>query len=195
MAASGGYRLLQSVRNAYAMGKVRMVASEFETATRVVKNSGPSGRDVASVEQGGFVLWQMAPDMWYVELPVGGSKVHMGSNGRLVWHHTPWLGAHAAKGPVRLLRRVPASSRSEHLTFSTSPPGPVAARAGEEGRGRRRLGGGVRRWRAWSPPRQGRRGRCLAEVVAGLARLQEEKMDRGEERREGERRREQCNYH
>ena len=59
-AASGGYRLLQSVRNAYAMGKVRMVASEFETATRVVKNRGPSGRGAAAVEQGGFVLWQMA---------------------------------------------------------------------------------------------------------------------------------------
>ncbi|KAL6657669.1 hypothetical protein ACP70R_005449 [Stipagrostis hirtigluma subsp. patula] len=105
-AASGGYKLLQSVRNAYAMGKVRMVASEFETATRVVKNRGPSGRGAAAVEQGGFVLWQMAPDMWYVELAVGGSKVHAGSNGRLVWRHTPWLGAHAAKGPVRPLRRV-----------------------------------------------------------------------------------------
>ena len=75
-AASGGYRLLRSVRNAYAMGKVRMVASEFETATRVVKNRGPSGRGAAAVEQGGFVLWQIAPDMWYVELAVGGSKVH-----------------------------------------------------------------------------------------------------------------------
>ncbi|KAL6855954.1 hypothetical protein ACP4OV_018756 [Aristida adscensionis] len=105
-AASGGHRLLRSVRNAYAMGKVRMVASEFETATRVVKNRGPSGRGAAAVEQGGFVLWQMAPDMWYVELAVGGSKVHAGSNGRLVWRHTPWLGAHAAKGPVRPLRRV-----------------------------------------------------------------------------------------
>jgi hypothetical protein len=105
-AASGGYKLLQSVRNAYAMGKVRMVASEFETATRVVKNRGPTGRGSAAVEQGGFVLWQMAPDMWYVELAVGGSKVHAGSNGRLVWRHTPWLGAHAAKGPVRPLRRV-----------------------------------------------------------------------------------------
>ncbi|KAM0833199.1 hypothetical protein ACQ4PT_064409 [Festuca glaucescens] len=106
MAASGGYRTLQSVRNAYAMGKVRMVASEFETATRVVKNRGPSGRGAAAVEQGGFVLWTMAPGMWYVELAVGGSKVHAGCNGRLVWRHTPWLGAHAAKGPVRPLRRV-----------------------------------------------------------------------------------------
>lgn len=106
MAASGGYKMLQSVRNAYAMGKVRMVASEFETATRVVKNRGPSGRGAAAVEQGGFVLWTMAPGMWYVELAVGGSKVHAGCNGRLVWRHTPWLGAHAAKGPVRPLRRV-----------------------------------------------------------------------------------------
>uniref|UniRef100_A0A453B6Z8 Uncharacterized protein n=1 Tax=Aegilops tauschii subsp. strangulata TaxID=200361 RepID=A0A453B6Z8_AEGTS len=114
MAASGGYKMLQSVRNAYAMGKVRMVASEFETATRVVKNRGPSGRGAAAVEQGGFVLWTMAPGMWYVELAVGGSKVHAGCNGRLVWRHTPWLGAHAAKGPVRPLRRV--------LQVSTLPP-------------------------------------------------------------------------
>ncbi|KAJ1697444.1 hypothetical protein LUZ63_005956 [Rhynchospora breviuscula] len=101
IAASGGLKLLKSVRNAYTMGKVRMVASEFETATRVVKNKGSS----RAVESGGFVLWQMAPDMWYVELAVGGSKVHAGSNGRLVWRHTPWLGSHAAKGPVRPLRR------------------------------------------------------------------------------------------
>ena len=40
--------------------EVRTVASEFETATRVVKNRGPSGRGAAAVEQGGFMLWQMA---------------------------------------------------------------------------------------------------------------------------------------
>ncbi|GJN12734.1 hypothetical protein PR202_ga31040 [Eleusine coracana subsp. coracana] len=107
IAASGGAKLLRSVRNAYAMGKVRMVASEFETATRVVKNSGGgSGSGAAAVEQGGFVLWQMSPDMWYVELAIGGSKVRAGCDGRLVWRHTPWLGAHAAKGPVRPLRRA-----------------------------------------------------------------------------------------
>ncbi|RWW03112.1 hypothetical protein GW17_00033759 [Ensete ventricosum] len=102
-AASGGLKLQSSIRNAYAMGKVRMVASEFETATKVVKNRGGSAR---AAESGSFVLWQMAPDMWYVELAVGGSKVHAGSNGKLVWRHTPWLGVHAAKGPVRPLRRA-----------------------------------------------------------------------------------------
>lgn len=102
IAASGGQKLQNSIRNAYAMGKVRMVASEFETATRVVKNRNAS----RCAESGGFVLWQMNPDMWYVELALGGSKVHAGCNGKLVWRHTPWLGAHAAKGPVRPLRRA-----------------------------------------------------------------------------------------
>ena len=79
-----------------------MVASEFETATKVTKNRNAS----RCAESGGFVLWQMNPDMWYVELAVGGSKVHAGCNGKLVWRHTPWLGAHTAKGPVRPLRRA-----------------------------------------------------------------------------------------
>ncbi|KAI3675337.1 hypothetical protein L1987_84926 [Smallanthus sonchifolius] len=101
-AASGGQKLQSSIKNAYAMGKVKMVASEFETASRVVKNK----QGAKAAESGGFVLWQMNPDMWYVELAVGGSKVHAGCNGELVWRHTPWLGAHTAKGPVRPLRRA-----------------------------------------------------------------------------------------
>lgn len=101
-AASGGQRVQNAVKNAYAMGKLKMVASEFETATKVVKNRN-AGR---AAETGSFVLWKMTPDMWYVELAVGGSKVHAGCNGKLVWRHTPWLGAHTAKGPVRPLRRA-----------------------------------------------------------------------------------------
>ncbi|XP_074562206.1 uncharacterized protein LOC141818652 [Curcuma longa] len=102
-AASGGVKLQSAIRNAYAMGKVRMAAMEFETPTKVMKNRGGFAR---AAESGSFVLWQMAPEMWYVELAVGGSKVHAGSNGKLVWRHTPWLGTHAAKGPVRPLRRA-----------------------------------------------------------------------------------------
>lgn len=102
MAASGGQKLQNSIRNAYVMGKVRMIASEFETANKVVKNKNSS----KAAELGGFVFWQMNPDMWYVELALGGSKVHAGCNGKLVWRHTPWLGPHAAKGPARPLRRA-----------------------------------------------------------------------------------------
>ncbi|KAG6652558.1 hypothetical protein I3843_05G014400 [Carya illinoinensis] len=101
-AASGGQKLQSLIKNAYAMGKIKMLASEFETATKVTKNRNAS----RCAESGGFVLWQMNPDMWYVELAVGGSKVHAGCNGELVWRHTPWLGAHTAKGPVRPLRRA-----------------------------------------------------------------------------------------
>ncbi|GMI64924.1 Boundary of ROP domain4 [Hibiscus trionum] len=103
-AASGGQKLQNSIRNAYAMGRVRMIASEFETANinKVIKSRNSS----KIPESGGFVLWQMNPDMWYVELALGASKVQAGCNGKLVWRHTPWLGAHAARGPVRPLRRA-----------------------------------------------------------------------------------------
>ncbi|KAG6417461.1 hypothetical protein SASPL_119641 [Salvia splendens] len=101
-AASGGHKTHSLIKNAYTLGKVKMIASEFESATKVVKNRN-AGR---APESGSFVLWQMNPDMWYVELAVGGSKVHAGSNGKLVWRRTPWLGAHTAKGPVRPLRRA-----------------------------------------------------------------------------------------
>lgn len=101
-AASGGQKLQNTIHNAYAMGKVKMLSSDIETATKVIKGRNPS----KATESGGFVLWQMNPDMWYVELALGGSKVHAGCNGKLVWRHTPWLGAHAAKGPVRPLRRA-----------------------------------------------------------------------------------------
>ncbi|CAN8270285.1 unnamed protein product [Cochlearia groenlandica] len=99
-AASGGQKLQSSIKNAYAMGKLKMITSELETATKTVRNRNPS-----KAETGGFVLWQMNPDMWYVELSVGSSKVRAGCNGKLVWRHTPWLGSHTAKGPVRPLRR------------------------------------------------------------------------------------------
>lgn len=101
-AASGGQKLQNSIRNAYAMGKVRMLSLDIETATKVIKSRNSS----KTAESGSFVLWQMHPHMWYVELVLGGSKVHAGCNGNLVWRHTPWDGAHAAKGPVRPLRRA-----------------------------------------------------------------------------------------
>ncbi|CAN1274355.1 hypothetical protein LINPERPRIM_LOCUS15368 [Linum perenne] len=79
-AASGGHRLQGSIHNAYAMGKLKMIASEFETANKVTKNKGSS----KTAESGEFVLWQMNPGMWYVELALGGRRVHAGCNGKLV---------------------------------------------------------------------------------------------------------------
>ncbi|KAL1822188.1 hypothetical protein ACET3Z_008966 [Daucus carota] len=102
IAASGGQRFHNCIHNAYATGKVRMLAFDSETAGKAVKSRNSS----RTTESGGFVLWQMNPDMWYVEVALGGSKIHAGCNGKLVWRHTPWLGSHAAKGPVRPLRRA-----------------------------------------------------------------------------------------
>lgn len=101
-ACATGVAKLRDVRNLYAMGGVKMTATEFETASEVVK-----ARNVSKASaSGSFVMWQMTPNMWNVEMAVGGSKVHAGSNGKLVWRHTPWLGSHASKGPVRPLRRA-----------------------------------------------------------------------------------------
>ncbi|KAF5780169.1 hypothetical protein HanXRQr2_Chr11g0468921 [Helianthus annuus] len=83
-------------------GESEDVAFDIETATKMIKN-----RDLSkTAECGGFVLWQINPDMWYVELTLGASKVHASCNGRPVWRYTPWLGAYAAKWSVRSLRRA-----------------------------------------------------------------------------------------
>ncbi|MFS7977562.1 hypothetical protein Hanom_Chr10g00905391 [Helianthus anomalus] len=102
LAASGGQKFQNSIHTAYAMGKVKMLAFDIETATKVIKKRNSS----KTAESGSFVLWQMNPNIWYVELAHGASKVHAGCNGRLVWRHMPWLGAHAAEGPIRPLRRA-----------------------------------------------------------------------------------------
>lgn len=100
IAATGGLKLQSSIQNSYTMGRVRMLTSEFETATRVTKNP------LKAAENGWFVLWQMMPDKWHVELEIEENSVQAGSNGEVVWRYTPWLGAHAANGPVRPLRRA-----------------------------------------------------------------------------------------
>ncbi|KAF2289553.1 hypothetical protein GH714_037116 [Hevea brasiliensis] len=40
-----------------------------------------------------------------------------GSDGNVAWRHTPWLGAHAAKGCLRPLRRTLQASNVEDNTF------------------------------------------------------------------------------
>jgi hypothetical protein len=91
------------------------VRSEFETATRDTRNCG------TAVEQGGFVLCQMSSDMWYVELAADGNKVRAGCNGRLVWHHMPWLNAHTTKGPIRPLCRCSRTAASSRRTTARCP--------------------------------------------------------------------------
>jgi len=90
------------MKNMYSTGSVKMIRCETEISSgKNVKSLG-----TRSGENGCFVLWQMLPGMWSLELVVGENKVIAGSDGKTVWRHTPWLGTHAAKGPQRPLRRI-----------------------------------------------------------------------------------------
>ncbi|KAL7168826.1 hypothetical protein ACSBR2_033954 [Camellia fascicularis] len=84
----------------YATGKVTMGMVDE------LGSNGSAGGANGVPQKGCFVMWQMVPNKWLIELVVGGHKVVAGSDGNLAWRHTPWLGPHAAKGGVRPLRRA-----------------------------------------------------------------------------------------
>lgn len=115
IAATGGERALNSVDNMFAVGKVKMVASEFIAGDGISMNCnglslGGSVMKIKSVrngggEMGGFVLWQKRPNLWSLELVVSGCKISAGSDGKVAWRQTPWHHSHASRGPPRPLRR------------------------------------------------------------------------------------------
>ncbi|GAB4827545.1 hypothetical protein Ancab_034429 [Ancistrocladus abbreviatus] len=119
IAAMGGEHALNSIDSMYAMGKVRMMASEFSAGEGLVpgqnnnsKNSNGKNDKVVKVksmrhggEVGGFVLWQKRPELWCLELVVSGCKISAGSDGKVAWRQTPWHNSHASRGPPRPLRR------------------------------------------------------------------------------------------
>ncbi|XP_022743378.1 uncharacterized protein LOC111294363 [Durio zibethinus] len=97
-AATGCRKSEGRVKNIFVTGKVTMT---------MVDEQGATAGSVAGVAQKGcFVMWQMVPNKWLIELVVGGHKVVAGSDGNVAWRHTPWLASHAAKGGVRPLRRA-----------------------------------------------------------------------------------------
>lgn len=112
IAAVGGEKALDGIDSMYAMGKVKMAASEFShgegslnsklVKTRNLKNNGGGG---CGGEMGGFVLWQKRPELWCLELVVSGCKISAGSDGKVAWRQTPWHHSHASRGPPRPLRR------------------------------------------------------------------------------------------
>ncbi|XP_042410518.1 uncharacterized protein LOC121999998 isoform X1 [Zingiber officinale] len=129
IAASGGDQALNAIHSMYAMGKVRMMATEMSKG-----NGGGSGDGAAASgngrkarkglgnvgEIGGFVLWQKKPDLWCLELMVSGSKISAGSDGKVAWRQTPWNQSHASRGPPRPLRRslqVPNTAVIDPMIF------------------------------------------------------------------------------
>lgn len=113
IAAAGGDKALNAISSMYAMGKVRMAATELRpggggTGNNINgsgKKAGKGAGGGCSGEMGGFVLWQKRPDLWCLELVVSGCKISAGSNGKIAWRQTPWQQSHASRGPPRPLRR------------------------------------------------------------------------------------------
>lgn len=107
IAASGGKTALSSINSMYAVGKVRMTASEFSSGEDIVPSSKlkVKGSKHGGGEMGGFVLWQKQPELWCLELVVSGYKISAGSDGKVAWRQTPWQHSHASRGPPRPLRR------------------------------------------------------------------------------------------
>ncbi|CAA3009712.1 Hypothetical predicted protein [Olea europaea subsp. europaea] len=109
IAAAGGEQALNSIHSMYAMGKVKMGASEF-VAGEDLTLSNSKAMKIKNLkhgpgEMGGFVLWQKRPDLWSLELMVSGCKISAGSDGKVAWRQTPWHHSHASRGPPRPLRR------------------------------------------------------------------------------------------
>ncbi|KAG8483766.1 hypothetical protein CXB51_023269 [Gossypium anomalum] len=100
-AATGCRKSEGTVKNIFVTGKVTMAMVD-ELGATVGSVAGATG----VAQKGCFVMWQMVPNKWLIELVVGGHKVIAGSDGNVAWRRTPWLGAHAAKGGVRPLRRA-----------------------------------------------------------------------------------------
>ncbi|XP_062210013.1 uncharacterized protein LOC133911672 [Phragmites australis] len=97
-ATTGCGKLEGTVKSMYAAGRVRLSMLQDPIGGSV----GVGGLG----HEGKFVLWQLAPSMWLVEMSVAGQHVAAGSDGRVAWRRTPWLGAHAARGGSRPLRRA-----------------------------------------------------------------------------------------
>ncbi|XP_004308912.1 PREDICTED: uncharacterized protein LOC101290708 [Fragaria vesca subsp. vesca] len=109
IAAVGGETALNSIDSMYAMGKVKMAASEFCTGEAKLNSPKRKMKNLKSLENGemgGFVLWQKRPELWCLELVVSGCKISAGSDGKVAWRQTPWHHSHASRGPPRPLRRL-----------------------------------------------------------------------------------------
>ncbi|KAG6578435.1 hypothetical protein SDJN03_22883, partial [Cucurbita argyrosperma subsp. sororia] len=109
IAAVGGEHALNSIDSMYAMGKVKMVASEFTSGEGCFNGKPMKAKNgkggISSGEMGSFVIWQKRPDLWCLEMMLSGCKISAGSDGKVAWRQTPWHHSHASRGPPRPLRR------------------------------------------------------------------------------------------
>lgn len=87
LAATGGVAALNAVNSMYAVGELKMEVASDDTQT--------------TKETGGFVVWQMDPELWFLELMVSGNKITAGSDGKLTWTRTTHSSSTAPPRPLR----------------------------------------------------------------------------------------------
>ncbi|XP_047975696.1 uncharacterized protein LOC125218136 [Salvia hispanica] len=98
LAAAGGVTALNGVSSMYAVGQVKMVVAASDT-DKAMENARLNS------EAGGFVIWQMNPELWYLELVVARHKISAGSDGKINWNHSNAPNCNISRGPPRPLRR------------------------------------------------------------------------------------------
>ncbi|XP_042443499.1 uncharacterized protein LOC122028709 [Zingiber officinale] len=114
-ATTGCAKRGRTAKSMYASGRVWMeMVHEHGLGT-------PGAASKGHHRKGCFVVWQMVPDMWLVELAVSGHQISAGSDGKVAWRRTPWLGAHAARGGARPLRRALQGLDPETIAAVFSP--------------------------------------------------------------------------
>ncbi|EEE58389.1 hypothetical protein OsJ_09551 [Oryza sativa Japonica Group] len=101
-ATTGCGKIEGAVKSMYAAGRVRLAMLQ-DPAGGGAGGGGGGGRG----HEGSFVMWQLAPSMWIVEMAVAGQHVAAGER-RKGWPGagSPWVGAQAARGGSRPLRRA-----------------------------------------------------------------------------------------
>ncbi|KAI6669063.1 hypothetical protein NL676_003948 [Syzygium grande] len=130
MAATGcfnSHRHQTPINNTYATGRVKKMAC-CKTELSSVKSLNCVGGTRPIPHHDIFILWQMNPALWSVELSLvdcgpayfnphsddhfsryinnANNKMVDGSDGKIVGHHTPRLGTNAAKGSEYFLHRL-----------------------------------------------------------------------------------------
>ncbi|KAH0468573.1 hypothetical protein IEQ34_003606 [Dendrobium chrysotoxum] len=100
--ASSAEYIIQQFRATSGCGKLERNPAKSMFAAGRVEMAGKHGPSAAAAsssgQEGSFVMWQMSPAMWLINLKVAGLHVSAGSDGHVAWRRTPWLAAHAAKG-------------------------------------------------------------------------------------------------
>lgn len=98
IAATGGQGALGAIDSMCAVGQVDMVSSPIQEGD----DEDEDGPNIC--DSGGFVLWQMDPDFWYLELVVSSCKISAGSDGKISWSQSS-NSSTTTRGPPRPLRR------------------------------------------------------------------------------------------